>query len=369
MAFGKPRARLSPIGIDFGADSLKLLQIIPGDPPELVALGAATVPDEARTDLNARQAFLEEALPALLRRHPFKQKRVMLSTPAFQTLVHNLTINRCEPKEVDDQVDLALRTRLGIEPNRMVIRNFPAGEVYRNGKPKQEVITFAAGRDIVMRYVDLANRLKLEVLGMHCEAPCVLRAFAHVGQADAKDRQRAVAYIDLGAATTKIIVARGSQMLLAKTVHAGGDQWTRKLAQEQSMDFAEARLARVAQANGDDGGTATLTTESASAPSTDPMGCETTDCLIDELRMTFRHYESRHPDQPIEKLVFLGGEANRIPTCQALARSVHVAAQMGDPFARLSRMNAGTSPMGVDLSQPQPGWAVALGLCLSEANL
>lgn len=375
MAFGKPRARLSPIGIDFGADSLKLLQIIPGDPPELVALGAATVPDEARTNLNSRQAFLEDALPALLRRHPFKQKRVMLSTPAFQTLVHNLTINRCEPKEVDGQVDLALRTRLGIDPSRMVIRNFSAAEVFRNGNPKQEVITFAAGRDIVMRYVDLANRHKLEVLGMHCEAPCVLRAFAHVSQAGAKDRGRAVAYIDLGAATTKIIVARGGKMLLAKTVHAGGDQWTRKLAAQQNLDFAEARLARVAESSSDGGGaggtggTATLPAESATGTATGPMDCETTDCLIDELRMTFRHYETRHPEQPIEKLVFLGGEANRIQTCQALARSVHVAAQMGDPFARLSRMNAGSSPMGVDLSQPQPGWAVALGLCLSEANL
>ncbi|MEM9418299.1 MAG: pilus assembly protein PilM [Planctomycetota bacterium] len=367
MAFGKTKSRLSPIGIDFGADSLKLLQIVPGDPPELVALGSATVPEEARTDLNARQAFLEEALPALLRRHGFKQKRVMLSTPAFQTLVNNLVINRVDAKEIDSQVDLALQTRLGVEPSRMVIRNYPGAEIFREGHPKQEVITFAAGRDIVMRYLDLVNRLKLEVVGMHCEAPCVLRAFSHVSQADAEDRDRAVAFVDLGAATTKIVVARGGQMMLAKTVHAGGDQWTRKLAADQSMDFAEARLARVAQANGED--SAVATAEPAVADSGEPLDCETTECLIDELRMTFRHYESRYPEHPIEKLIFIGGEANRIQTCQQLARSVRVAAQMGDPFARLSRMNASVSPMEVDLSQPQPGWAVALGLCLSEANL
>ncbi|MEL7087798.1 MAG: hypothetical protein AAGL98_05050, partial [Planctomycetota bacterium] len=68
MAFGKPKSRVSPIGIDFGADSIKLLQVVPGDPPELVALGSATVPEEARSDLTARQAFLEDALPSLLRR-------------------------------------------------------------------------------------------------------------------------------------------------------------------------------------------------------------------------------------------------------------------------------------------------------------
>ncbi len=365
MAFGKPKSRLSPIGIDFGADSLKLLQIIPGDPPELVALGSTTVPEEARTDLKARHAFLLEALPSLLRRHAFKQKRVMLSIPAFQTLVNNFVINRVDAKEIDGQVDLALRTRLGVEPTSMVIRNYPGAEVFHNGSPKQEVITFAAHRDIVMRYIDMANRLKLEVAGMHCEAPCVLRAFAHVGQASPTDRQRTVAYIDLGAATTKIIIARGAKMLLAKTVHAGGDQWTRKLATEHNMEFAEARLARVAEASGDGSAVATATAETTA----EPMNCETTECLIDELGLTFRHYESRYPEQPIEKIVFLGGEANRIQTCQQLARSVQVAAQLGDPFARLSRMNAGASPIGIDLAQPQPGWAVALGLCLSEANL
>ncbi|MEM6855259.1 MAG: pilus assembly protein PilM, partial [Planctomycetota bacterium] len=352
--------------IDFGADSLKLLQIVPGDPPELVALGSATVPEEARTDLNARQAFLEDALPSLLRRHGFKQKRVMLSIPAFQTLVNNLVINRVEPKQLDGQVDLALQTRLGVEPSRMVIRNYPGAEIFRDGSPKQEVITFAAHRDIVMRYIDLANRQKLEVVGMHCEAPCVLNAFAHVSQADAEDRGRAVAFVDLGAATTKIIVARSGKIVLAKTIHAGGDQWTRKIAAEQNMDFAEARLARVAEASGDATAVATAPASSATHDATD---CETTECLIDELGLTFRHYASRYPEQPIEKLVFIGGEANRIATCQQLARSVHVAAQLGDPFARLSRINANPSPLGIDLSQPQPGWAVALGLCLSEANL
>ncbi|MEL7089632.1 MAG: pilus assembly protein PilM, partial [Planctomycetota bacterium] len=306
---------------------------------------------------------------------PFKNRRVMLSTPAFQTLVHNLLISRGEPKEIDGMVDLALRERLGVEPTRMVIRNYPGAEVFRDNAPKQEVITFAAGRDIVMRYVELANRLKLEVVGMHCEADCVLKAFSHLSATRAlEDRQRPIAFIDLGAATSKIIVARGGRMLLAKTVHAGGDQWTRKLATQQHMDFAEARLARVAEASADrpgadrGGGSATLTPADES-PSGGPLDCETTDCLIDELRMTFRHYDQRYPAEPIEKLVFIGGEANRISTCRQLARAVHLPAQMGDPFARLSRTNAEASPLGVDLSQPQPGWAVALGLCLNEANL
>ena len=382
MAFGKPRSRLSPIGIDYGADSLKLLQIVPGDPPELVALGSTAVPEAARSDYRARQEFLAEALPSLLRRHPFKNRRVMLSTPASQTLVHNLLISRCEGGELDGQVDTTLRERLGIEPSRMVIRNFPACEVYRDGRPMQEVITFAAGRDIVMRYVELMNRLKLEVDGMHCEASCVLQAFKYLtANRPSRDRGGVVAYIDLGAATSKFIVARGQTMLLAKTVHAGGDQRTRALAAEQGIGFAEARLTRLAMTAGSARSStppptaaatavAERTATSAAPKAAAGIADETLEHLIDELRMTFRHHAVRHPSDPIQKLIFIGGEANQHETCRQLARAVEVPAQLGDPFARLSRIGVGTTAGGgVDLAQPQPGWAVALGLCLSDANL
>ena len=382
MAFGKPRSRISPIGIDFGADSLKLLQIVPGEPGELVALGATAVPEEARTDYRARQEFLADALPSLLRRHPFKNRRVMLSTPASQTLVNNLLIGRGDPRDLNGQVDMALRERLGIEPSRMVIRNFPACEVFRDSRPMQEVITFAAGRDIIMRYVELMNRLKLEVDGMHCEASCTLSAFKHLGGSGAAaGREAVVAYVDLGAATSKFIVARGQTMLLAKTVHAGGDQRIKAAATQQKIGFAEARLARLAELSGQAAGPASVGRSAATATAVAPASGrgsaiggeaddETTDQLIDELRMTFRHHDSRHPDAPITKLVFIGGEANHRGVCQALARAVNVPAQLGDPLARLSRINAEPSAAGgVDLSQPQPGWAVALGLCLSDANL
>ena len=375
MAFGKPRTRISPIAIDFGADSLKLLQIVPGDTPELVALGSEPLPESARSDLHGRFEFLSDALPSLLRRHPFKNRRVMLSTPASQTLVHNLLINRCDPSEIDNQVDLALRERLNVEPNRMVIRNYPGCDVVRDSRPMQEVITFAVGRDIVMRTVDLMSRLKLEVDGMHCEAACVLKAFGHLWTAKSGgDAPRPVAYVDLGAATSKIIVAEGQKMLLAKTVHAGGDQWTRRVAAQRKVEFAEARMIRMA---GGEGGAATALAEPdldlgfAEAPSSigSELRCDTLECLEDELRMTFRHHDARHPNRPIEKLVFIGGEATGRKTCQSLARAVNVPAQLGDPLARLSRINAGNGWVGVDLAQPQPAWAVALGLCLSDANL
>ena len=55
--------------------------------------------------------------------------------------------------------------------------------------------------------------------------------------------------------------------------------------------------------------------------------------------------------------------------CQKIARALRIGAQLGDPMARLVRVNQDKGSDGVDLRKPQPGWAVPMGLCLSEANI
>jgi Tfp pilus assembly PilM family ATPase len=93
------------------------------------------------------------------------------------------------------------------------------------------------------------------------------------------------------------------------------------------------------------------------------------ECLIDELQLCLRHHQSVFPEQRVEKLVFLGGESRHVDICQKIARSLHIGAQLGDPLARAVRLMQSKTPSGVDLRQAQPGWAVTMGLCLSDANL
>ena len=51
MAFGlSSKNRISPIAVDFGSDTLKVLQIDAGERTEMVAAGSALLPEEARGD-------------------------------------------------------------------------------------------------------------------------------------------------------------------------------------------------------------------------------------------------------------------------------------------------------------------------------
>lgn len=392
MALGFSKTRYSPIAIDFGADSLKLLQVIPGDPPQMVAAASATVPAQARTDPEARYAFLAQALRDLLKSQPFKGRRAICSLPAFQALVQNLEVTG-EAAELDTHVQLQLQQRWNIDPRRMVVRHFHVGQVVRDGTPLQEVICLAASRDIVMRYVELANRCRLDLVGMHSEPWAIVRAFEPIYR-DPADAQRTICFIDLGAATSKVVITHGSQIVFAKAIHAAGDAAGGSAAPADASDdkpavvqeptvitgvalraqgAAQARSAAAADAAT---GLAILDAQvQADAPAdpTPPKPAaeidEMIECLVDELQLCLRYHQSVYPGRPVERLVFLGGGARDVQTCQTIARAARIAAQLGDPLARVTRIAMPKPPTGVDLNQPQPGWAVPLGLCLSEANL
>ena len=86
--------------------------------------------------------------------------------------------------------------------------------------------------------------------------------------------------------------------------------------------------------------------------------------LIEELDLCRRYYEATFPNKPVQRLVFIGGEARQRSLCQHVARELGIAAQLGDPLVRMGRISDVGVESGIDRRQPQPSWAVAIGLSL-----
>ncbi len=401
MVMPWPSKGFSPIAIDFGVDSIKLLQVVPGDPPRLFAAAKMAVPPEARTNPVARASFLPEALRKLTREQEFHGRRVVCAIPALHTIVQNLQISTAEHPDIDGQVADQLRRRLNVDPSRMVIRSLSVDTPGRG--QKQEILCIAARRDVVMQYVGIARQAKLEVVGMQCEPLAVMESFAHLYRRK-HDDQLTTALIDIGAGTTKFVIAHGSKVVFAKTIHAAGDHLIRHYAKSHDVDFSEAREARIDQADSkpvsdaresgfaspvDDldrvsgatpgrGSAGVAMLDTAVATDTKwrpqlPTSCtelkpdDTLECLVDELSLSLRYHQSLFPDRGVDKIVFLGGESCHRWLCQKIAQLLRLGAQLGDPLARLVR--GSKKPPGIDLRRPQPGWAVPMGLCLGETNL
>ncbi|MEZ6191474.1 MAG: pilus assembly protein PilM [Phycisphaerales bacterium] len=384
MALGFTKPRYSPIAIDFGADTLKVLQVSLGDPPQLIASASRVIPELYRDDGAGRMTYLADALRDLLKTQPFKGKRAICSIPAYQTLIQHLELTKAENDDFDQQVGLQLIQRFNIDPSRMVVRSHRVGKLIKDGSTMYQVVCIAARRDAVMKYIELANRCKLEVVGMHSEPMAIVRA--HPLLAGKETGSGTTCYIDIGAGMTKLIVAHGQELAFAKTVHACGNQLTRALAQMQGIGFDQARKLRSRNVSAGVGaGHVSVSTLRAiaddddaadEAPASAPGDLDghdetgdTIESLIDELRLSMRYYHNIFPNRPIQQLIFLGGESQDVKLCQSIARSVRVAAKLGDPFAGVDTLDNHERAGGIEPYKPMPGWAVPLGLCFSEANL
>ena len=88
------------------------------------------------------------------------------------------------------------------------------------------------------------------------------------------------------------------------------------------------------------------------------------DELVDELTQCLRYYESIFQNQSIERAIFLGGQAANKRLCQTIAQRLNLPAQIGDPLVQVGSLSAGGLDAGLDRRQPQPRWAVAIGLSL-----
>lgn len=360
---------LSPIAVDFGVGSLKILQIVNGDPPALVAAAAIETPLELRSNQTKRLEFQLEAFPRLVRNAGFKGKRAVCAIPASHTFCKHMQVPRTDGLSVGDQAAAQLAQQLQCDPDALVYRHAEVGPAATPGHT--EVICLAAPRELVKRLLTAMKDSRLEPVGMHSEFSATLRAFDYRNRRN-EDAEKTTLYLDIGAGATKLILAHGPHMVFARKIEIGGSHLDELIERQLKVDCAEAHRVRmgmrglVASGSGAAAGASATVTAVEAGPHADLT--EPLETLIDEVRLSLRAREAAMPGRKLERSVFLGGESRGKALCQHIAKALRVPAQLADPLARLARQ--GSEPVtGIDLREPQPGWAVALGLCVSPTDL
>lgn len=404
------------VALDFGYSGLKLLQLTGGDAPAILRMGLIEFPDALRQDFDARLHHARQHLPKLLSRLRLKGARAVCSIPASLTVVHHLQTPRLEGAELERQVREQFVRAVPCDLNGVVLRHFVVPAEQRRSQGQQEVVCMAVSRDVVMKLIGLQKACKLIPAAMHVEALATVRAFDHITQR-ADDEALTTLYLDIGAQTTKVALAHGRQLVFSKAVSIGGVAFdkraceqvggtlelahkhrlasSRSLAAQTRRPASEQRAAgrpSVGQAGvgsdsvsmnepaallADDRRHGALPPEmqrfegSAEIVDAGPADInlrDLWDTLADEVSMCVRYHQSAYPSRRVDRAIFLGGESASVNLCEHIARTLRLRAHLGDPLARLSR-HADLSVEGVAGAPAYPGWAVALGLCVSPTDL
>jgi len=418
----------SPIGVDFGSDCLRVAQVeLIGNEHHLVAAASADVPPHVRNDPTARFAFFADAMRDLLAQGNFRGRRVILSLPASLMHIQHLRVPKMDDEALKKGLVWEARGKLPFDPTQAVLRHLVAGEVYHDQEPKYEVILMAARRDLVDLYLAAANKARLTVVGMNVEPKATIDCFSHIYRR-AADVEATTCYVDIGCISSRATIARGGKIQFARVIPIGGEHFSRAVATALRIPLDQARQMRVqlaeasedaevkapapvpdrpAPAKLDDEneslegtGFALLDAGIAAAERRDPQATahavpapeipaaepvssavapgdrhkieeatrEPLARVIEELSLCRRYFEAAFQNQPLQRLVFIGGEANQRSLCQQIAREMGIGAQVGDPLCRMSKHTLPGVETGIDRRIPQPAWAIAIGLSMGPAT-
>ncbi|MFZ4575532.1 MAG: pilus assembly protein PilM, partial [Phycisphaerales bacterium] len=307
--------------------------------------------------------------------------------PAWMTAAKCLQIPKGEGSTLAEMVEAALPAQLGVTAGSIVYRFYSSG-VVNNGTT--EVLLLAAARDQVDKIVKGLLDAKLEPVGMQSEYASLLRSFDHITRRDA-DANLITLLLDIGHGATKLVIAKGRELVFARLIEIGSRHLDALAARQLECPEGEARRKRrsmdafvpgagasessnVERVDRRASGSGKGLTDNLLQQPADAVGPDATDLsepleiLADEILMSVRYYASQAGGRKPDRILFVGGEALSRGVCQKVARHLRSAAQAADPLSWVAKTGAEPSH-GIDPKQPQPGWAVAMGLALSPTDL
>jgi len=382
MSIRLTRASNLLIGVDLGSASVTLAQLRVADNHyQLISaasaeLAGAVADGAAGTEPAAAdgESALVEAIRRLLSQNVFKGRQCILSLPAHDTIVQHLKIPKDSyetPEELDRAVRWELVTRTPqfagnpAEANDAVVRHIMVGrEVYEEGQPKDEAIAFCVTQATMRRYLDVARRARLQVVGVSVESCAILECFSRLFRR-AADIERTFMFVDLGASSTQVVISQGPRLVFARNLDHGGRNLDAAVAEAMGGTPAEAHEMRIRdrQGNGDEQDRQHL--RQCMEPPLADLAAMVDQCLD--------YFESVSGDRHMERVVFVGGGAYDRWLCNELALRLNLPGQIGNPL--LGIRSAGGSPAGqadghdggAGAAISRPDWTVAVGLSVGAS--
>ena len=347
------KKRYSPIGVDIGSRSVKLVQF---------DAGRLAVHEAVRWDLPAdgagneelRSGQIIEAIRRAREGRKFRGREAVFCLHADHLFVQNVRVAQASGDELTKVVHLESAGRLPFPAEEAELRYLDAADVRQGDAVRREVIVLACRRKAIQRVLSLAEESRLEPTAIDVEPAALLRGYGGQFRRD-DDQERRVLYVNIGASTTTAVIARGADPMFMKYIDVGGRNLDEAVARHLKMSLADAAALR--RHNGDR--RVDLRDPEVARSIAEAIRPEL-DRLADELSRCARYYSVTFRGPPLSQAVLGGGEAAE-PLVEYVASRLGVPCELGDP---LRSFQCEKSLMAGRVGQ----WDVAVGLALWESD-
>ncbi len=341
--------RYSPIGVDVGCRSVKLVQFN-ADRTGLIDVARADLPAIDLKSLSPEK-YAEHVAAAIAKAREgksFRGKEIVLGLSDRDMFLQNIRVAKCEGQELDRAVMQEAAGRIPYNVGETEIRYLEMADVRQGDATLREVVLMACHRPILERVLGVCPLTGLNPVAIDVEPAALVRSYASQCRRDA-DQQQRVLLLHIGYSSTAVVIAKGGEALFVKYLEIGGKNFDESVAKHLSMDLHDAASFR--RTNSDRRGDAHDPEISASiAEGMRPV----IEKITNELSMCIRYHSVTFRGQPLVKLLLGGGEATPA-LLEAFGKRLSLKGELSEPLRHF------TTPTQLGRKGQ---WDVAVGLAL-----
>ncbi len=307
------------VGICIGASSAKVLEIKrAGKGWEMARFGISILPDDSVVN---REVFnpvaVTTSVRAALDQSKITQKNVVTGMGGASIILKRMTVEVQKASELQDAVFWEAEQYLPFDPSEV---SMDFHTISRGKDSRTDVLFVAAKLSVMDGYVGAIHDAGLKVKVVDTE----YFALQNVFEANYDQRPgEAVAIVDIGASTLKLLVLHDGVPVFTKESPMGGRNLTAEIQRQMNLGVADAEALKISQSRG------AVPQEIA----------EITQVAIEnfgtEIRRALDFYNASSSGAPVSYILLTGGSSQIPELSKGVEERVGLPTQILNPFARI----------------------------------
>jgi len=351
-----------PIGLDISTDGVRMMQLDAiGKAVSAIAAGHKPLPAAAADDPQGFREHVVKAVKDLLAERGFRGRRVVTCLGGGDIDIKQARLPRIAPRERASAIQWEANERFEFEVKPELLHHFVGGEVRAANEIRDEIIMLAAPEPKVDAHLDILDAIDLYPVAVDAEPACVFRPFERFLRRGA-DVEKVSVVVDIRPTNSWVIFAKGRNISFLKSVDVGNDHFSRAVAEQLSIDYAEAVGLRrqllqdigspIDVAGGEQ---IRMALRDAIRPVAEELAREISLCLR-YCAVTFRGIRP-------ERVTLVGPGAADPYVQELLGESINLECEIGRP---LRGIDLSQVELGEDHRGPLCEWSVVAGLALRD---
>ncbi|MFH1612404.1 MAG: type IV pilus assembly protein PilM [bacterium] len=303
------------IGIDIGTDSVKIIEIEKTTRGiELVNFGLSRLPEGTIVDgVITNSMAVEEAIKNIIQKNNFHIKKgtVVTSISGKFAIVKKIKMPLLQEKEIRQSIMWEAEQYIPFDIKDVIV-DFQILATSENEKGT-DVLLVAIKKERIHTHLEILNKLKLSPSIIDVDSFAVVNSYL----TNTTNKEGVVAFINLGANTTNIIILNNEELQFTRDIAMGSKEITQAISQEMKISYEEAENYKKTQ---------TVNLLSVN---------NILENLIMEIQRSIDYYKSSFYNMNVGKIILSGGGAKYKNIDRILNRKLNLFVEIINPFKKI----------------------------------